>query len=153
MASERQAARGSGSRRRFRLRTLLAIIAAFAFSFGIADMARRRLTRLRGAATLATRENSARRQEAFHLRRAETVRRWAEDWRVEASGHRHYTADARDRCTRLAEYWDGRALAFDARAARSRATAERLAILRHSYLHAASRPWGPPPKGSSANGP
>lgn len=129
---------------RFRLRTQMAAVVGFALIFGAADLARKRSTWLRGAATLASRESSARRREAFHLRRAETVRRWAADWRVEASGRRRYTTLARRRCERLADYWNDRATEFDVRAARSRAKAERLALLRRSYLRAASRPWDPP---------
>jgi hypothetical protein len=133
---------------RFRLRTLLVWIAAFALVFGVAQMVRRRFAWLQGAATLARRESSARLQEAVHQRRAATVRRWAEDWRAEGSSRRQTTDTGRDRCARLAEYWDDRAADFAARASRSRGKAERIASLRSSYLRAADRPWGPPPRAS-----
>ena len=148
MSLKEKSAFARGRSPRFRLRTLLAAVAAFALVFGVANMARRRLTLLKVAARLATRESSARRQEAFHQRRAETVRHWAEDWRKEAAGRRQQTETARDRCERFADYWDDLATDFETRAARSRAKAERLAMLRDSFLHSAARPWGAPPRDS-----
>jgi hypothetical protein len=130
-------------RLRYRLSTLLLVVALAGVAFGAADLARRRGHFLRREASLAARRRQALLEARGRDELAAVVRHFADEWRDDARSAR--SKPDRRRSENLGRYWERRARSYDAEAALKRSEADALGRLARSYRQAADRPWSAPP--------
>lgn len=133
---------------RYRLRTLLVVVALAGVACGAADLGRRRGLFLRREAGLAARRRQALLEARGQDELAAVARNFAEQWRDEARSGR--SRAVRRRAEGLGGYWERRARAYDAAAALKRSQADALDRLARDYRRAADRPWAAPPGEKSA---
>jgi hypothetical protein len=128
---------------RYRLSTLLLVVALAGVAFGAADLARRRGHFLRREAGLAARRRQVLLEARGRDELAAVVRRFADQWRDEARSAR--SKSARRRSEGIGRYWERRARSYDAEASLKRSEADGLDRLAREYRRAADRPWSAPP--------
>ncbi|HWE40717.1 MAG TPA: hypothetical protein VG406_29515 [Isosphaeraceae bacterium] len=133
---------------RYRLRTLLLVVAVAGVAFGAADLRRRRNHFLRREAGLAVRRRQVLLEARGRDELAAVVRHFADQWRDDARASRSKVA--RRRSEGLGRYWDRRARSYDAEAALKRSEADALDRRARDYRRAADRPWAAPPAEKSA---